>query len=73
MFDSRQSNLRLSSSLAFLLLISSVAGGGVAPGFKIQGLCVHYRDFSVQNRRRANLEPLTATLSTPREPGFVHC
>lgn len=37
MFDSRQGNLRLSSSLAFLLLISSIAGGGVAPGFKIQG------------------------------------
>ncbi|PFX24104.1 BMP-binding endothelial regulator protein-like isoform X1 [Stylophora pistillata] len=37
MLDSTQGNLRLSSSLAFLLLISSAAGSGVAPGFKIQG------------------------------------
>lgn len=73
MFDSRQANLQLLSSLAFLLLFSQA--DGTAPGLEGLYESVNARKalFKVENRRRAPLQPLTANLFTPRESGILHC
>lgn len=73
MFDSRQANLQLFSSLVFLLLFSYAAG--TAPG--LEGLYESVNAckalFKAEYRRRAPLQPLTANMFTPRESGVLHC